>query len=154
MGDGHLPNGQSFLAPKTNRKKQTVVDGRSSHEPTIIRGFSQPAQTTKNTVQPYGFTVFLVEATGFEPDRKSLKFLINKGFSFILRQHFVNFLYTNALFLRNKQYDLSKNVIKKKEIVIDNDRRVYYNLIKNFYILVLLFTARRKYVQRSNAKRA
>ena len=32
-----------------------------------MRAFSQPSTKTKNTVQPQGFTVFLVEATGFEP---------------------------------------------------------------------------------------
>lgn len=43
----------------------------------------------------------LVEATGLESDWKSVKSLINKGVLLILRQHFVNFLYTNALLILN-----------------------------------------------------
>ena len=41
--------------------------GRFSHTPTVIHGFWQPSTKTKNTVKPCGCTVFLVEATGFEP---------------------------------------------------------------------------------------
>ena len=66
FGDGDLSYDKASLANKIENICNNFVFARS-REPTVMRGFSQLSTKTKNTVQPQGFTVFLVEATGIEP---------------------------------------------------------------------------------------
>ena len=49
--DGDLPNGRVSSRRQVVRKKQSFFFGRSSREPTVMRGFSQPSSTGKKSVK-------------------------------------------------------------------------------------------------------
>ena len=59
--------GQGVVIPSTFVFFPTDVCGHHSRGPTVIRGLREPFPKIKNTAYPFGYAVFLVEATGLAP---------------------------------------------------------------------------------------
>ena len=67
-GNGYLPYGQGVVAPSIFVLFPTIICGRSSREPTVIRGFRETHRhKSKNPKMEFSIFGFLVEATGLEP---------------------------------------------------------------------------------------